>query len=64
MGHPIRLIAAGFGLLLAGAVLPFVMVIGYVQSTLFLNLVAVIFTISGIVVGFLGMSQYRSRFRK
>ena len=64
MGHPIRLIAIGFGLLLAGAVLPFVMVIGYVESTLFLNLLAVICTISGIVVGFLGMSQYRSDFRK
>jgi hypothetical protein len=64
MGHPIRLIASGFALLLAGAVLPFVMVIGFVESTLFLNLLAVICTISGIVVGFLGMTQYRSQFRK
>jgi type IV secretory pathway TrbD component len=61
--HPIRLIATGFALLLAGAVLPFVMVIGLVESTLFLNLLAVIATISGITVGFLGMALYRGRSR-
>jgi hypothetical protein len=59
MEHPLRLIGIGFGLLLIGAVLPFVMVINLIESTLFLNLVAVLCTISGITTGFLGITQYR-----
>jgi len=57
--HPVRLIGLDFGLLIIGAVLPFVMVVGLVQSTLALNLVAVICSVGGITVGLLGMTLYR-----
>jgi hypothetical protein len=58
MEHPVRLIVIGFLLLLAGAVLPFVMVINLLESTLFLNIVSVLCTVSGIILGFLGITQY------
>jgi membrane associated rhomboid family serine protease len=59
MEHPGRLIGIGLGLLLVGAVLPFMMVINLVQSTLPLNLVAVLASVGGITMGLLGMTLYR-----
>jgi len=35
------------------------MIVGLVQSTMALNLVAVICSVGGITVGLLGMTQYR-----
>jgi hypothetical protein len=62
MESPSRLIKIAFGLLIVGAVLPFLMVIGLLESTLFLNFVAVASSIAGLTVGFLGITQYfRSR---
>jgi hypothetical protein len=61
MEHPSRLIAIGFGLLVIGAVLPFLMVIELVESTLFLDFLAVVCTIGGLTVGLLGITQLRSR---
>ena len=58
----LRLIILGFLLLLTGAVLPFVMVIRLVEPTLLLNFVAAMSSISGLIVGFIGIVQYdRSR---
>ena len=58
----VRLIILGFLLLLIGAVLPFVMVIRLVESTMLLNFVAAISSISGLMVGSIGIAQYdRSR---
>jgi membrane associated rhomboid family serine protease len=59
MEHPGRLIGIGLGLLVIGAVLPFMMVINLVQSTLPLNLVAVLASVGGITMGLLGMTLYR-----
>jgi membrane associated rhomboid family serine protease len=59
MEHPGRLIGIGLGLLLVGAVLPFMMVINLVKSTLPLNLVAVLASVGGITMGLLGMTLYR-----
>ena len=62
MEKPLRLIAIGFGLLLIGAVLPFLMVIELVESTLFLNFLAAMSSIAGLATGFIGITQYfRSR---
>ena len=63
MGNPLKLIAIGFVLLFLGAILPFLMLIGLVESTLFLNLVAVVCTISGLTTGFMGIASYRRRQR-
>jgi len=57
MEHPVRLIVIGFGLLIAGVVLPFLMVLHLLESTFPLNLVAVACTIGGITTGFMGISQ-------
>jgi hypothetical protein len=61
--HPVRLIAIGFGLLIIGAVLPFMMIVHLVQSTLPLNLVAVFAQVGGVTMGFLGITTYQ-RHRK
>jgi hypothetical protein len=62
MENPLRLVGIGFGLLVIGVVLPFLMVIGLLESTLFLNFLAVASSIGGLTAGFIGISQYlRSR---
>ena len=62
MENPARLIAIAFGLLVIGVVLPFLMVIQLVESTLFLNFLAVACSIAGLTTGFMGITQYfRSR---
>lgn len=58
MASSLRLLAIGFTLLVVGVVLPFLMVIRVVESTLFLNFVAVVCTIGGLTTGFLGMAHY------
>lgn len=63
MGNPLRLIVVGFALLLAGAILPFLMLVGIVESTLFTNLVAVVCSIGGLTMGFMGIVSYRHRQR-
>jgi len=63
MEHPFRLVAIGFGLLIIGAVLPFLMVIKLVESTLFLNFVAVGCSLGGLTTGFVGITRI-SRSRK
>jgi hypothetical protein len=57
--HPARLITIGFGLLIIGAALPFVMIMHLVQSTLPLNLVAVFAQVGGVTMGFLGITTYQ-----
>jgi len=63
MEHSLKLIGIAFILLLAGAVLPFLMLVGVFESTLFLNLVAVVCTIAGATTGFIGMAFYMRRRR-
>jgi heme/copper-type cytochrome/quinol oxidase subunit 4 len=61
MENSFKLVAIGFVLLIIGSVLPFLMVIDLVESTLFLNFLAVTSSIAGLTVGFLGITQLRSR---
>ena len=63
MENPLRLIVIGFVLLLIGAVLPFLMLIGLVESTLFLNFLAVVSSITGLTTGFIGVALYVRRRR-
>lgn len=61
MQNRFRLLAIGFGLLLIGVVLPFLMVVGLLESTLFLNLLAVACSIGGLTTGFVGITHYLRR---
>jgi hypothetical protein len=63
MGSPLKLIAVGFVLLVLGALLPFLMLVGLVESTLFLNLVAAVCSIGGLTTGFMGLASYFRRDR-
>jgi hypothetical protein len=63
MENPLRLIVIGFVLLLIGAVLPFLMLTGVVESTLFLNFLAAVSSIAGITTGFMGVAVYIRRRR-
>lgn len=53
-----RLIIIGFFLVLFGAVLPFLIVLGYVESTFFLNFLAFGASVAGLFLGVLGMASY------
>lgn len=61
MQNPLRLIATGFGLLVIGVILPFLMILELLESTLFLNFLAVASSVAGLIAGLLGITQLRSR---
>jgi membrane associated rhomboid family serine protease len=61
MSNPFRLIMIAFALLIIGVAVPFLMVIGILTSTLPLNMVAYSCSLAGLVVGFIGIAQYRRR---
>lgn len=52
---PAQLVWIGFALLVAGVVLPFLMVIRVLESTLLLNFVAYIASVSGLLIGMIGL---------
>lgn len=53
-----RLIVIGFFLVLLGAVLPFLIVLGLVESTLALNFLAFAASVVGLFLGVFGMATY------
>jgi len=53
-----RLIVIGFFLVLAGAVLPFLIVIGLLESTFLLNFIAFFASTAGIFLGVIGTATY------
>lgn len=61
MDNPLRLIMIAFALLIIGVALPFLMVISILTSTLSLNFVAYACSVSGLIVGFIGITQYWRR---
>jgi membrane associated rhomboid family serine protease len=56
--NPIILIGIGFILVLAGACLPILMVMQYVQSTFLLNFVAYSASVAGLFLGLIGGATY------
>jgi hypothetical protein len=56
--RPNRLFVAGLALVLAGAVLPFLMVIGVLPSSLWLNFVAYISSVAGLFLGILSAAAF------
>jgi len=62
MDGSFKLIFIATGLLVLGVVLPMLMVLGYLGSTLFLNFVSAVSSTGGLLLGFVGIAQYvRSR---
>jgi hypothetical protein len=59
-----RLLVAGFLLVLTGAVLPFLMVMGILPASLFLSFVSYLSSVGGLLLGLVGAaswSQFRAR---
>jgi len=56
--NPKRLILIGFFLVLAGAVLPFLMVIQVLESTFLLNFFSFFATMAGLLLGMVGAATY------
>lgn len=52
------MIAIGFVMVIAGAVLPFLMVQQILRSTLFLNFLAFAVSVSGLFLGLVGSAMY------
>ncbi len=61
---PWRLIVLGFVLVMAGWILPFLMVIHWIPSTLFLNFFAYIASVLGLFLGIWGAALYAQSRRK
>jgi hypothetical protein len=64
LDNPRSLIIVGFILVLFGAVAPFLMVIGVLESTFFLNFFSFAASVVGLFLGLLGISMYRKTTRK
>jgi hypothetical protein len=63
MLSPLKLIAIGFVLLVLGALLPFLMILDMIRSTLLLNIISAICSIGGLTTGFIGLASYFRRDR-
>ncbi len=57
MQNPYSLIIVALVLLLLGAVLPFLMVLGVLESTLALNFFAALSSTMGFILGFIGVAK-------
>ena len=53
---PWKVVLFGFILVTLGLVFPLLMVLQVVKSTLFLNFISFLFSVGGVLVGFIGMS--------
>jgi len=53
-----NLILAALALLIIGVVLPFMMVLDLLESTLFLSFLSAISSTTGFIMGFVGIAKY------
>jgi hypothetical protein len=61
---PLQLMLIGFVLLVIGFLLPFVMVLHLIESTLFLGFVAYLASFLGLVIGLIGVAMQGRRGRR
>ena len=61
MQNPLRLIIVAIVLLLIGVILPFLMVLQLLESTLALNFISYGCSTAGLILGFVGIAQYTRR---
>lgn len=59
-----RLLVIGFFLVLAGAVLPFLILLGFLPSTFTLNVLAYVSSVTGIFLGILGVAMEAGQRRR
>ncbi|HPD41690.1 MAG TPA: hypothetical protein P5195_08335 [Anaerolineae bacterium] len=59
--QPSHTIALGLGLVVAGAVLPLLMVLGVLKSTFALNFIAYFVSVAGLFLGIIGGATYARR---
>jgi hypothetical protein len=59
-----RFIIIGFFMVLAGAVLPFLIVMDILPSTFWLNIVAYLVSVCGLFLGIIGIATYVGEKRK
>ncbi len=62
--NPLFFILAGFFLVVAGVVLPFLMVLQVIQSTFLLNFLAYGASFTGLLLGIIGSAFYTANRRK
>ncbi|MCQ3938118.1 MAG: hypothetical protein DPW18_13875 [Chloroflexi bacterium] len=62
--HPERLIAIAIGMMLFGCVMPFLMVIHVVESTIFLNFLSYTLSVLGLFLGITGVAMLRAKQRR
>jgi len=55
---PMRIVLIGLILVVLGVVFPFLMVMGVLKSTLFLNFFSFIVSLIGIIIGVIGSAYY------
>jgi hypothetical protein len=53
-----RILVIGFFMVLAGVILPFLMVIGILESTFFLNFFSYTISTLGVFLGIIGIAMY------
>jgi hypothetical protein len=58
MTRPKRIILVGFFLVLFGFVGPWLMILGFVKSTLFLNFLIYASSVSGLILGIIGAAMW------
>lgn len=61
---PFRLMAVGVALMVLGLVLPFLMILRILESTLLMNFIAYLASVGGLVVGIIGVVGYARTQRK
>lgn len=59
--HPNRLMWIATGLMVAGVVLPFLIVLDIIESTFFINFLAFIAQVLGFILGFVGVALWRDK---
>jgi len=62
--HINRVLLIGFLLVLSGAVLPFLMLIGVLESTFLWNFLAFVASVMGVFLGILGSAMYVGKKRR
>lgn len=58
MDGSLKLILIAVGLLVLGAVLPWMMILELLESTLFLNFLTIASSTGGLLAGFIGIAKY------
>ncbi len=56
----LKMILAAFILLIIGVILPFMIVLGLLESTLFLNFISFASSTAGLLLGFIGIARVRA----